>query len=1850
MSGIVGWQQYILPKFGISGSGLVLSQIYDNGTNIGVGTGTSLTAKLEILSSIDNVIRLNKTGTNYNYIEYALAGVRKYWTGLDATGLYTIQSDANTAILLAPIWWGVAIGTGSVSSWARLEVAGQVKITGGTPWVGKVLTSDAGGLSTWQMPGIVLCSWTWIFNTCYGSGALFSNTTGDRNTANGTQTLYSNTVGSYNTANGMISLYSNTSGAYNTANGYYALYRNTTGSFNTAVGIESLRNNTLWWGNTANGSYALWNNTLGNQNSAYGDSSLSVNTLWNLNAAYGASSLLANTTGTGNIGVGYRAWNNITTGSKNIAIGYDTAVLSWSLDNQLNIWNWIYGNSGSIGVGVTNPSAKLDIAGSIKITDGSQWTGKILTSNGAGLATWSSSVPASNAWLLTGNSGTNPSTNFIGTIDAQDVVLRANNVEKLRVLQSSANIMLDNDFTVWRGSWSIISNVAVGTSALKRNTTGFRNTAIGIETLSYNTDWAEHTAIGANSQMYMMSSGSEGNTSLGFNALLGSAITPNLNTWQGNIAIGDFALKGDFVWSSITWSYNIAVGNNSLQYISTAMRNIAIWYNSLRNNAWGQDNTMLGYNAGNDLTSGNNNIFIGSNTQPNIGIGASNQLNIGDWIYGSNGNIGIGSASDNPGAKLDIDGQIMVRGGSPWVGKVLISNATGLASWWTSTSIIGWQSNYIARWLTTTTLGTGSIFDNGANVGIGTPSPWAYKLNVNGDTYLSGSLTVLGKLFVDTIVSRSVNNVSISWSLLPDASAPLIYRDIGSSALRWNNLYLSGQVTIAGGTPWLGKILTSDAVGLATWSASFSWNTTATGITGGASGFLSVFGAGGNGIYSSIVFQTGAFIGINDSTPNYTLDVWGTGSFIGFRIPTGAWAWRVLTSDATGNAVWSSSISGSTATGITGWVENYVTKFGTGGVGIYPSQIFDNGTNIGVGTGASLTAKFTIDSGVSNVSGLRLPRVIATTPVFGGVAAPLGVDGSGNVVIAQQGAIPVYTALGGSPNSLPDTTTNPPTIGANYDKYFTINARQSFAVTDVGWNPYNCPEFSLGSINKGSVWCTATPYASYVMTAQNATSGNRYAYQILISDRTDAPFVVRGGMYDGTAGQLMNTARTIEALWFKALTVPTNRANWLYVNPWVDQNNNPIVWWGNIGIGTNNPVSRFEIWNLASWLESNSLMHFRGTNNVWIGSGSVRSALTGNANTGIGHESLFTLTSGYSNTAVGYKALRMNAAGFNNTAIGQEALLTNNGGSWNTALGYHALYWNSSGTGNIAIGGQALYNIATGNQNIAIWFQTLRNAGTSVSNNIAIWSLALNAAATSNLTAIGYNALTANTSGTGNTALGYNSLDTVSTGYNNTGLGYNTLSNATWNQNIAIGANAWSALTSGANNIVIGADKELVSNTASNQLNIGNWIYGSGGVIGIGTWVLATTARLVVDWQIQITWGSPWTGRLLVSSDSTGLASWTNNIGTICASSWVGINNTCYGILSLQNNTTGANNTAYGNEALRNNSGWTSNVALWYGSMFYNTSGSANVALWTYSLNLNTTGTSNIWIWPDALLNNATSSYNIAMGNTALRENRAWIANIAVWWETLKYNMTGSFNSAFGYGAASYMRTTSGNPNNAFWSFALAWGDSSTFANTGYGNTALWYWSMYGTPGTATTWFQNSALGNYSLRTLTSGANNIGVWYAAGSGLTSGSNNIFIWAGVLAASSTASNQLSIGNWIYGSGGNIGIGVSNPTSKLDVGGTFKLGTNGTQLSSIIKASVVLDVPSIATITCSAQILTVTNAQVGWTAMVSPSSALTDRMIIAYARVSAANTVEVKFCNESVAAIDLASMTYYVSVIQ
>jgi trimeric autotransporter adhesin len=137
----------------------------------------------------------------------------------------------------------VQLGTGTN---VTLET-GLVKITGGTPGEGKVLTSDAAGLASWISPsssGVDLTT----AQTIAGAKTFSS----DINVNGITVGIGAAGIGS-NTATGYQALYSNTSGGENTANGYQALQLNTTGALNTAIGYKALRNNTTGNWNTAIG-------------------------------------------------------------------------------------------------------------------------------------------------------------------------------------------------------------------------------------------------------------------------------------------------------------------------------------------------------------------------------------------------------------------------------------------------------------------------------------------------------------------------------------------------------------------------------------------------------------------------------------------------------------------------------------------------------------------------------------------------------------------------------------------------------------------------------------------------------------------------------------------------------------------------------------------------------------------------------------------------------------------------------------------------------------------------------------------------------------------------------------------------------------------------------------------------------------------------------------------------------------------------------------------------------------------------------------------------------------------------------------------------------------------------------------------------------------------------------------------------------------------------------------------------------------------------------------------------------------------------------------------------------------
>jgi len=114
----------------------------------------------------------------------------------------------------------------------------------------------------------------------------------------------------------------------------------------------------------------------------------------------------------------------------------------------------------------------------------------------------------------------------------------------------------------------------------------------------------------------------------------------------------------------------------------------------------------------------------------------------------------------------------------------------------------------------------------------------------------------------------------------------------------------------------------------------------------------------------------------------------------------------------------------------------------------------------------------------------------------------------------------------------------------------------------------------------------------------------------------------------------------------------------------------------------------------------------------------------------------------------------------------------------------------------------------------------------SVSTNTAVGYQALNTNTTgTESVAFGYQALNANTTGSNNTAVGYTALATNNTGGTNTAVGYQALNlNTTGSGNVSVGRNAGKRITTGSQNICIGdspGDYVNYLTTGSNNILIG---------------------------------------------------------------------------------------------------------------------------------------------------------------------------------------------------------------------------------------------------------------------------------------------------------------------------------------------------------------------------------------------------------------------------------------------
>jgi hypothetical protein len=377
---------------------------------------------------------------------------------------------------------------------------------------------------------------------------------------------------------------------------------------------------------------------------------------------------------------------------------------------------------GNVGIGNITPSAKLDVVGTIKITDGSQGANKVLTSDADGLASWQTLTIPSSGWSLTGNSGTVPGTNFIGTTDNAAFDIWTDSLLRTRITTKGAIETYNTGQSVFIGEGAgansdisfNYSNVFIGYNSGNQNTTGSFNTANGYGSMWANTTGYNNMANGSYSLAsntfgdnnsaagyYTLFSNTEGygNSANGSYSLYTNT-TGDMNTAAGiyslyynnegneNTANGSYAL-----YNNSTGGKNTAIGSNSLFNTSIGEYNMASGYNalysntvgyantadgsvSLSNNSIGYNNTACGHWTLHTNTSGYENSSFGylsdvafDNLTNATAIGAralagaDNTLILGsiNGVNGANATVNVGIGTTTPAERLDVDGNIRAK-------------------------------------------------------------------------------------------------------------------------------------------------------------------------------------------------------------------------------------------------------------------------------------------------------------------------------------------------------------------------------------------------------------------------------------------------------------------------------------------------------------------------------------------------------------------------------------------------------------------------------------------------------------------------------------------------------------------------------------------------------------------------------------------------------------------------------------------------------------------------------------------------------------------------------------------------------------------------------------------------------------------------------------------------------------------------------------------------------------------------------------------------------------------------------------------------------------------------------------
>jgi trimeric autotransporter adhesin len=310
----------------------------------------------------------------------------------------------------------------------------------------------------------------------------------------------------------------------------------------------------------------------------------------------------------------------------------------------------------NVGIGTAAPhtSAQLDVTSATKGLLAPRMTAAQrinITTPATGLLVYQNDAPAgfyyytgsswvaltsqTTGWSTTGNAGTNPATNFIGTTDANDLVIKVNN-QPSGLIQYQAGVNVPTTSFGYKNfvNKSPLSgnNTAFGFEIMQ-NTIGGFNTAMGVQALYANGNGSQSAGIGYKS----LHSNTDGDRNTGLGAYSGYYNTIG----NDNVAVGYSALYGDSMATSLG-SNNVAVGAEALAWNRTADGNTAIGYRSMYNNTKGTINPFL---AVGNTAIGQFSLMNNSIGYQNVAIGRYSMMNAKEGI--NNVAVGISTLVEN---------------------------------------------------------------------------------------------------------------------------------------------------------------------------------------------------------------------------------------------------------------------------------------------------------------------------------------------------------------------------------------------------------------------------------------------------------------------------------------------------------------------------------------------------------------------------------------------------------------------------------------------------------------------------------------------------------------------------------------------------------------------------------------------------------------------------------------------------------------------------------------------------------------------------------------------------------------------------------------------------------------------------------------------------------------------------------------------------------------------------------------------------------------------------------------------------------------------------------------------------